>query len=203
MTKPSLFIFLGRSGCGKGTQTTLLSKHLKDKNPETGVFYVSTGDEFRKFLESDSYTSIQLKKIISAGGLAPSFLASMMWANVIAKEYTENTHMIVDGSPRTLAEKEIFDTIFDFYGMQHVYEFEKVHIVYMDVSREWGTQRLLGRARSDDTVEAVARRMDWFDKYLYPVILKYKTDPRVVFHNVNGEKSIEEVHEEIVKSLEI
>src|SRR4051812_31989930 len=109
--KPQLFVFLGRSGCGKGTQTALLSEYIK-KNTSQDVFYVATGDEFRKFMQTGTYTANKVKEIVDAGNFVPSFLASMMWANVIARDFKPDTHMIVDGSPRTLAEKYILDTLF-------------------------------------------------------------------------------------------
>ena len=196
-----LFVFLGRSGCGKGTQTALLSDYLKKENPNNGVFYVSTGDEFRKLIESDTYTASKVKPIVDAGNFVPSFLASMMWANVVCRDYKENQHMIVDGSPRTLAEKAIFDTLHYFYEEKTVFDFDSVNIVFMNVSASWATDKLLARGRTDDTVEAVAKRMYWFDKHVASVVEAYRADSKVSFFEINGEQSIEDVHKEIVSKV--
>ncbi|HYC34449.1 MAG TPA: nucleoside monophosphate kinase [Candidatus Paceibacterota bacterium] len=197
---PKLFVFLGRSGCGKGTQCALLSDYLKEKE-QKAPFYVSTGDQFRKLIGSDTYTAREVKTIVDEGNFVPSFLASMMWANVIATDYTENAHMIIDGSPRTLVEKAIFDTMHYFYGEKKVFDFESVNIVFMNVSKEWAKDRLLGRARADDINEAIEKRMYWFEKFVASVIEAYKTDAHVKFFEINGEQPIEDVHKEIVSKL--
>lgn len=201
--KPYLFVFLGRSGCGKGTQVELLSEYLKGKDLSKEIFYVSTGDEFRKLKDSNTYTAKRVTEIIGNGRLVPSFLASMMWANIFARDYDGKSHLIVDGSPRTLAEKHIFDTIFDFYGMETICEFEKVFVVYMNISRKTGTERLLGRARGDDQVEAIERRMNWFDSLIIPVIDTYRNEKKVSFHEIDGEHPVEDVHKKIIESLGI
>lgn len=200
-TMAKLFVFLGRSGCGKGTQTSLLSKYLEKENGDNGVFYVSTGDEFRKLIESDTFTASRVKPIIEAGNFVPSFLASMMWANVICRDYKPSQHMIVDGSPRTLAEKAIFDTTYHFYGEKTVFDFESINIVFMDVSTNWATEKLLSRGRKDDNVDAILKRVYWFEKYVAPVVEAYRADEKVSFFEINGEQSIEDVHKEIISKI--
>ena len=203
--KPQLFIFLGRSGCGKGTQTTLLTKHLSVISAGSAVTYVSTGEEFRKLITSPTYTGNRVKEIVDRGDFVPSFLAAMMWSSVIAKDYTEGSHMIIDGSPRTIAEKEILDTIHHFYGENCIFDFEATHVVYLNVSSEWATDKLLKRAekegRKDDTKEAIAKRMFWYENFVAKVIEAYKTDTRVSFHEINGEQTIEEVHGELISKV--
>lgn len=205
--KPQLFVFLGRSGCGKGTQASLLSKHLDTVTPDNGVFYVSTGEEFRKLINGDTYTASETKTIVDEGNFAPSFIASMLWANVIVRDYKKNSHMIVDGSPRTLAEKNIFDTLFYFYGEKKVYEFEKPHIIFMNVTKDWAMDKLLKRAtiegRVDDVKDAIEKRMYWFENHIAKVIDAYKIDERAHFHEINGEQTIEEVHKEIISKLDL
>lgn len=203
--KERLFIFLGRSGCGKGTQTSLLMEHLRKENAEAGITYDSTGEEFRKLISSPTYTGERVKEIVERGDFVPSFLASMMWSTVIARDYTKGSYMIIDGSPRTLAEKEILDTIHHFYGENCIFDFEKVHVVYLSVSTEWATDKLLKRAakegRSDDSQDAIAKRMFWYENFVAKVIEAYKTDRRVSFHEVNGEQTIEEVHRELLSKV--
>ncbi|MEI6479071.1 MAG: nucleoside monophosphate kinase [bacterium] len=198
---PQLFVFFGRSGCGKGTQASLLTKYLDEKDPKAGVFYVSTGDEFRKLISGDTYTGKRLRSIVEGGQFAPEFLASMLWANVMTRDYKEGMHMIIDGSPRKIPEALVFDSVAPFYG------FGKVKMIYMNVSSEWATDKALKRAeaqgRKDDTVEAVAKRMKAFDDFLYPVILSYKENPNVDFREINGEQTIEKVHQDIMSALEL
>jgi adenylate kinase family enzyme len=200
--KPQLFIFLGRSGCGKGTQVALLSKYLNEKSPSNGIFYVSTGDEFRKLISGSTFTSRKTKEIVDNGKFAPSFLAVMLWANAMTANYKENMHMIADGSPRKMAEAVAFDTLYSFY------EFERVNFIYMNVSKEWAIKRALERAmkeaanaRKDDTEQALEKRMGEFENDLKPVIESYRNRKDIHFIEINGEQTIDEVHGEIISSL--
>ena len=205
--KPQLFVFLGRSGCGKGTQADLLSKHLNKIDPKNRIFYVSTGEEFRKLISGDTYTASETRNIVDNGDFAPSFIASMLWTNAIVRDYKKGSHMIVDGSPRTLAEKAIFDTLFYFYGEKKVYEFEKPHVIFLNVSKQWALDKLLKRAnlenRVDDAKSAIEKRMYWFENHIFKVVKAYQTDAKAFFHAINGEQSVMAVHGDIKKALVI
>ena len=49
------FIFIGRSGCGKGTQVTLLQEHIKKQDHKRHIlFYIETGERFRQFIKEHS-----------------------------------------------------------------------------------------------------------------------------------------------------
>ena len=47
--KQQSFIFMGRSGCGKGTQAKLLMEYLKKIDPARDIFYLETGAGVREF----------------------------------------------------------------------------------------------------------------------------------------------------------
>ena len=57
---PQTFVFIGRSGCGKGTQAKLLQDVLKEKNPDQEIFYIETGANFRKFLGEEKQVGLLL-----------------------------------------------------------------------------------------------------------------------------------------------
>ena len=61
---PQTFIFIGRSGCGKGTQSELLHKYLDEHDKEEHlIFYLETGARFRDFIAKDNFTSKLAKKV--------------------------------------------------------------------------------------------------------------------------------------------
>ncbi|MCG2695243.1 nucleoside monophosphate kinase, partial [Candidatus Parcubacteria bacterium] len=165
------YIFIGRSGCGKGTQIDLLSEKLKEKNPDIGINYVSTGGDLREFWKEDSYTHKLSKEIVDNGGLQPEFLVIYLWGKDLVKDMNGNEHLIFDGTPRRLNEAEVLDSAIKFYQRKNP------TVVYMNVSREWSTERLLGRGRSDDDAEQIKKRLDWFDKDVIPAIEYLKNDP--------------------------
>src|SRR3989344_8323139 len=80
---PQNFIFIGMSGCGKGTQAKLLGEYLKKIDPEREVFFLETGAEFRRFIQGEGYTQRLSKKIYDEGGSQPEFLSVYMWSHLV------------------------------------------------------------------------------------------------------------------------
>lgn len=190
------YIFIGRSGCGKGTQIDLLSKKLKEEAPEIGINYVSTGQDLRKFWEEDgSYSHKLSKEIMESGDLQPEFLVIYLWGKDLMKDMTGNEHLIFDGTPRRLNEAEVLDSAIRFYKR------ENPVVIYMNVSREWAFERLVGRGREDDTIEQINERLDWFDRDVVPALDFLKNDPLYKFVDISGEQSIEEVHNEMMEKI--
>lgn len=187
------FIFIGRSGCGKGTQSRLIGEYLEKIDPSRKAFYVQSGEEFRRFIQGDSYTKRLSKKIYEDGGLEPEFLAILMWANFLSENYNGKDHVIVDGTPREIHEAGVLHSIFDFYKL------EKPRVVYINISEEEAEKRLLSRGRQDDNQRDIKARLKWFNTDVIPTIDFYRNNSFYQLVEVNGEKDIEEVHKEIIE----
>ena len=69
MMKPQTFIFFGRSGCGKGTQATLLKEYMEKIDPKNKVLYVETGAKFREFMAKNNYSNGLAKAVIDKKGV--------------------------------------------------------------------------------------------------------------------------------------
>ena len=94
-------IFIGRSGCGKGTQSGLLTDYFKTQNKET--LYLSTGNEFRKLIaEGDNFTSKKIDDIYEKGGRHPDFLCVTILGNFFKNQYDSSKSLIMDGGLRSL-----------------------------------------------------------------------------------------------------
>ena len=104
---PQTFIFIGRSGCGKGTQADLLQQKLREKTPETPIFYLETGERFREYIQSETYSSNLSKDVMEKGGLQPEFLAVWNWSSLFVEKMQGNEHLVLDGTPRKLDEAEV------------------------------------------------------------------------------------------------
>ena len=78
---PKTFIFIGRSGCGKGTQAELLQKILEQKFREMSMLHLETGKLFREFINGKTYTQELSHFIYEAGGLQPEFLTVHLWSD--------------------------------------------------------------------------------------------------------------------------
>lgn len=195
MTQPLNFLFLGRSGCGKGTQARLLADYLK-KNNLGETLYVYTGKRLRNFAEKEKTLAARLAKSkMKAGGLLPSFLAVWLWSGALIEGVEESNNVIMDGSPRTLLEAMMVDDAMKFYGRS------KVVPIFLETSEEWSTQRLLGRGRSDDSLKSIKERMAYFEKDVVPVIDYYNGKSKHKLARMNGEQSVEKVHREILDKV--
>lgn len=189
------FILIGRSGCGKGTQGKLLMEELKKKDPARPVLYIQTGNEFRTFIKGDSVTSKLSKEIYDQGGLQPEFLTIYMWTTLLVNNYKGNEHIVIDGTPRKYHEAGVLDSIFGFYKLI------KPVVIYIEVSKEWATQKLLARGRFDDNAHEIEKRLGWFETDVVPTIEYYRKNPAYTFVQINGEGGIEEVWAELKRKL--
>ncbi|MCK4386770.1 MAG: nucleoside monophosphate kinase [Candidatus Pacebacteria bacterium] len=187
------YIFIGRSGCGKGTQVDLLVEELKKE--ERDIFSLGTGDKFRKFAQGDNYSNKLSSAISEQGDLQPEFLAVLMWASTMVENVQGNEDFVLDGVPRKMAEATILDSALKFYG------FRKPILIFMNVSRKWSEERLAGRGRSDDDINEIKKRLDWYDTEVAPVVEWYRNNSDYRFLDINGEQTIEEVHREIIGKL--
>lgn len=193
------FIFIGRSGCGKGTQAELLIKSLKEIDPTREIFHLESGKRFRELVKGDSYTSHLAKKVNDTGGLQPAFLSIYVWSDILINSLGENDYLILDGVPRREEEALALKKALIYYG------YKQVNIIYLEVSPAWSKDRLEERGRSDDDDQKeVDNKMKWFEEKVKPTIdyLKNQGAP-FVFRQINGEQTIEEVHQEILKNLSL
>jgi len=194
---PQTFIFLGRSGCGKGTQARKIEKYLKTEDKNRDVLYLEMGDLFRNFWKKENYTNSISKKLMEKGDLQPAFLQIYLWTNYLLDNLKENEHLIVDGTPRRVTDAEAMDSAFKFYGRT------RPNFIFLDVSREWAKKRILERVKAqgreeDFDEEVIDSRLDWYDEFVEPSINFFRDDPFYNFVEINGEQSIEEVHQEIL-----
>ncbi len=190
------FIFIGSSGCGKGTQAELISKKLITESPDTPIYHLESGARFREFIKGDTHSSKLSKEIYESDVRQPDFLAVWNWSHLFVDALTGKEHLIIDGTPRSLFEAKMLDSALDFY------QYKNPVVVYINVSKEWSRAHLLNRGRSDDaTLSKINKRLAWFDTDVIPAIEYYRTRDDYHFIEVNGEQSIEKVHEDIVTNL--
>ncbi len=191
------FIFIGRSGCGKGTQVELLIEYLKKIDPNHDILYIQSGAEFREFIKGNSETQKLSNSIYEKGGLQPEFLSVHIWTHILIDKYTKNEHIIFDGTPRKYHEAGVLDSIRDFYSL------EKPIVVNVDISKEESIKRLMARGRMDDTKEEIEKRLSWYETDVEPAIGFYKDNKNYNFLKINGEQSIEEIHKDLIGKLNL
>ncbi len=194
--KRRAFIFYGISGSGKGTQAKLLIEYLKKHDPEHEVIYIETGARIREFIEDNAgYTRDMVKDVLNHGGLLPEFVPVWLWSHLLVTRYTGKETLVIDGAARRPHESPILEGALRFYG------FDTTTVVLLETSRAWAKERLQGRGRYDDDNDDIERRFSWYEKNTIPAANYFRDKEGFTFLEVSGEKTIEEVHEEIIKKL--
>jgi adenylate kinase len=104
---------------------------------------------------------------------------------------------ILDGFPRTLAQAEALDT------MMREIERAFTAVLALQVPDEVSRERMLNRAqiegRTDDTPEAIDRRLELYHRDTEPVLEHYRA--RGPFVPIHGERTIDGVYAEIEDAI--
>jgi adenylate kinase len=193
--KQKTFIFFGIVGSGKGTQVELLNKYIKENNIIEDVVLMSPGDEYRKIVNKDTYLSKIVKERLEKGFLQPDFLTTSLLTNILISNIKENTAIIADGFPRTIAQSENFYEMMKFFGRRDI------HIIYIELTKEESIKRMKLRGRDDDTDEGILNRFNEYVNNVIPSMNYFNDKESYIIHKINGEQSIENVHRDIIKEL--
>ena len=193
--QPQTLVFFGIIGSGKGTQVDLLRKYLKDKNIASDILYTSTGDEFRKVIGSGSYTGQIIKETLDKGFLQPNFITTSLFTNILISGMKNETCLIADGYPRTIAQSESFEAMMKFYKR------ENIKIIYIELSEQEAMKRNLLRGRTDDTEEGIKKRFDEYINNVVPSLNYFKGKENYTIFTINGEQTVENVHQDIINKL--
>ena len=183
-------LVLGPQGAGKGTQARRISEAY-------GIPHVSTGDMFRA-LDDSTELGRKVKAIMDAGDLVPDDVTVAMIQERLAQADAENG-FVLDGFPRNLAQADALDAMLGAIGRT------LDAILFFDVPDDIGLQRALSRAaienRSDDTVEAITRRLELYHRETEPIVEHYRATGKLI--PLHAERSIDEVWDEIDDALKV
>ena len=190
------FIFIGRSGGGKGTQVALLQEYIKRQDQKRQLFYIETGERFRQFIKEHSLSSRLAAEIYKTGNRQPDFIAVWMWSHLLVEKMTGEEHLIFDGTPRSLHEAQILDTAITYYNRQ------RPHVIYLNISRETSKARMIARRRMDDiNEEEIKRRLNWFESDVLPAVEYFRKYSKYNFIELDGDKPVEIVQHELLSKV--
>ena len=171
---------MGVAGAGKSVQ----GRRLAD---ELAVPWLSTGEFLRMLTSGDT------RKHMLSGRLMNDEEIISLVRKIFAVVDTEN-EFILDGFPRTVGQA-------DWLLNQAKYgQLDITAIVNISATREVVKERLLNRGRLDDHEEAIEERFQEYEQTIVPILEQFKSADVTVF-DVNGDQSIEEVHDDIEKAL--
>lgn len=178
-------ILFGPPGIGKGTQSQKISK-------EFNIPQISTGDMLRKAIESGTRLGRSAKKLMDQGDLVPDEIVLGIVEDRIMEDDCRNG-FILDGFPRTGPQAE---------GLTKLMEGQNLppfKCIELQVPDEVIIQRLLMRGRNDDKEETIRKRLKIYKDQTDPVKKYYSSSNNL--YQVDGNKSIEEVYNDIKKII--
>lgn len=183
-SKP-VVLFVGPPGCGKGTQ----SKILSDK---TGYVHVSTGDILRKSEDPE------IKEMMGTGKLLPDDLVGKELERFL-KKMKKSPGFIFDGYPRNLSQKLVLDKILDSNNL------EITNIFYLNVPEKILKERIKERSKTsgrkdDSDPEVFSIRMKEYKDQTLPMIKSMMK--KMTFLEIDGEKTLDEIENEILSNLD-
>jgi adenylate kinase len=210
-------ILIGAQGSGKGTQAELLSQTL-------GVPHVASGDLFRKAIDEKTELGVKAKAYMDRGELVPDELTVTM----VIKRLEEpdcSQGVLLDGFPRTVAQAEVLDKGLQEVGKQidlaiylqvpreellkrlsgryicranqHVYN------IYTNPPKVAGICDIDGSElyqRSDDTGEAVQKRLDIFFTETIRLLDYYGKQNKLI--EVDGNQDIDKVQQSLLSVIQ-
>ena len=196
--EPLTVIFIGPQGSGKGTQIDKVKSAIASLNDERKLVEIQTGRLFRAMTaKTDTFAQNKIANTLSQGILQPDFLTFVLWGQEMLNELDPSSHLLIDGFPRTVSQAKILDGAFDFF------ERNDIQVINLDTPEAIVRERMLGRARADDTPESIENRLRWYREDTLPVLEYYRQKENAIVHDINGSDTIEGVHENILLALKL
>lgn len=207
---------MGIRSSGKGTQSKLLAKHLK-------IPHISTGEICRSIKDKDTPLAKKVKKYYDKGILVPNNIIIELLEERLKESDCKNG-VILDGFPRSVDQAEITKDILKFdqvlalkvsdeevlnrlTGRRYCPnpKCEAIYNIYTSpkpkkegVCDKCGTKLA---ERKDITREVVMENLKRYHAENDPLLEYYKD--KGILTEINGEQTIEEVHQEIIEKLKI
>lgn len=208
-------VMLGRQGSGKGTQGTQLAKLLV-------VPHISVGDVLRDAARSGSAAGLAAAEVMERGDLVPDDLVVDLVAERLSAPDVAGGGFVLDGFPRTVPQAEALERMLGDGGLDRALvidvplEEARERLLARRVCASCGRIYSVGtasgleswscgacggevRRRSDDTGEAVTRRLQVYDEQTRP-LLEWFAD-RGLLLMVDGLGTSEEVFARLLTGL--
>ena len=185
-------LLLGPQGSGKGTQAKLISKTY-------GIPQVATGDMARELKELDTPLGHEVKEIYDRGELLSDDLIVRMIRDRLSRGDTI-PGFILDGFPRNLAQAEALDALLEEVGrsLDVVFEFR---IGDREVLMERIAKRAIEEGRTDDTPDAIRKRLEIYDRETAPLVEHYRAKQANVV-GIHADQPVDDVFAEVRDALE-
>jgi adenylate kinase len=163
-----------------------------------GIPHIATGDMIREMKELPTEVGREVKAVYDRGDLVSDELMIRLIRDRLSRGDTMHG-FVLDGFPRTMPQAEALYELLRELGrdLDVVFDFQVPH-------RDVLLERLLGRAaeegRSDDTPEAIERRLELYERETAPLVAYYRSHQANVV-GVHADRKVDEVFREIDDAL--
>ncbi len=186
VSRPLCMVILGRQGSGKGTQSDLLVKKY-------GCVHLSTGDMLRAAVSAGTELGRQAGAVMDAGRLVGDDTINAIVGERLDHDDIASRGVLLDGYPRTAEQADALEAALQSSG-------QKLDLALnIEVPTAVVTARMLDRARSDDTAEAIRRRLELYEQQTAPLLDWFEA--RDVLTTINGVGTPHEVFERVVAAV--
>jgi len=184
---PSIrLVILGRQGSGKGTQSLRIAEAF-------GCVHVSTGDMLRAAVAEGTQLGRQASAVMEAGGLVSDDIMTGIVAERLSKPDVVANGVLLDGFPRTADQADALESMLGDLG--HGISMA----INLDVPVDEVTQRMVARGRSDDTEEAIRRRLQLYEEQTAPLLEWF--DRRGLLKTIDGLGTESEIFDRIKSAI--
>jgi adenylate kinase len=185
-------LVLGPQGSGKGTQARRIKAMY-------GIPHIATGDMIREMKELPTEVGLEVKAVYDRGDLVSDDLMVRLIRERLSRGDTLGG-FVLDGFPRTMPQAEALDELLRELDrkIDAVLDFQVPH---HDVLLERMLRRAAEENRSDDTPEAIRRRLELYERETAPLVDYYRSHQANVV-GIHADRTVEEVFHEIEQALE-
>ena len=188
-------IFIGPQGSGKGTQIEKLKQVLEARDRRR-VVDIQTGRRFRALAATqETFAEDKIASTLNTGVLQPDFITTVLWGRAMLDQLDDKSHLLIDGFPRTVGQIPDLDDAFHFFGRG------TIDVVHLATPEEVVRARMESRARLDDTSASIEERLRSYREETLPVIEYYRNRSETRVHDIDGQLSIDGVHDAIIAAL--
>jgi adenylate kinase len=185
-----IIVITGPPYSGKGTQCELIEK-------EYGYKQISLGELCREEKVKGTEAAKIIDKQEETGDLVPNYIIKSLFTNAL-QEHKDKKGVIIDGYPRTIQQ---VDDLFNILkennlSIDNIFNINVKESILLDRARE----RSKNSIRKDDRNPNIhSNRIKIFNDITKPGIHYMNSKQKMI--NFDGEKSIENVYNEIKKCL--
>ena len=163
-----------------------------------GVPHIATGDMIREMTARPTELGQELKRVSDRGELVSDELMIRLIRDRLSRGDTV-AGFVLDGFPRTMPQAEALSDVLRELGRELDVVFD-LQVPDREVLMKRMLRRAAEEGRSDDTPEAMQRRLELYDRETAPLVDYYRSHQANVV-GVHADRSVDEVFREIDDAL--